>query len=98
MRSLILAPAPSTEQDLIERAMLRDSNAIRMITTQHNRRLYRIARSILRNDDEAEDAVQAGYLRAFSALANFRQESSNSFVDAGSPDGSRGKVEQLVRC
>jgi transitional endoplasmic reticulum ATPase len=24
--------------------------------------------------------------------------SLNSFVDAGSPDGGRGKVEQLVRC
>ena len=43
---------------------------------RHNRLLYRTARSILRNDAEAEDAVQEGYLRAYQSLPMFRAESS----------------------
>jgi RNA polymerase sigma-70 factor (ECF subfamily) len=43
---------------------------------RHNRRLYRVARSVMRNDSEAEDVVQEAYVRAFSNLATFRGESS----------------------
>jgi RNA polymerase sigma-70 factor (ECF subfamily) len=50
--------------------------AIRGLIRQHNRRLYRLARSILRNDAEAEDALQEAYLRAFTNLAAFRGEAS----------------------
>jgi RNA polymerase sigma-70 factor (ECF subfamily) len=42
----------------------------------NNRRLYRIARGILRNDSEAEDVVQETYVRAFTHLENFRGDSS----------------------
>ena len=49
---------------------------MRAITQRYNQRLYRMARSILRNDAEAEDAVQAAYLNAFRGLAGFRYESS----------------------
>ena len=38
---------------------------------RYNRRLYRVARSIVRDDGEAEDVLQEAYLRAFSALADF---------------------------
>ncbi|WP_448949872.1 RNA polymerase sigma factor [Labrys neptuniae] len=62
--------------DLIDRAIQRDPQAIRAITTQHNRRLYRIARSIVRDDDEAEDVLQAAYMHAFAALPVFRRDSS----------------------
>jgi Sigma-70 region 2 len=37
-----------------------------------NQRLYRIARSILRDDGEAEDALQEAYCRAFARLDTFR--------------------------
>ena len=42
---------------------------------RHNRVLYRTARAILRDDAEAEDAVQEAYLRAYRALGTFRGES-----------------------
>ena len=38
----------------------------------NNRRLYRLARGILRNDGEAEDVVQETYVRAFTHLDGFR--------------------------
>jgi len=43
---------------------------------RHNRRLYRIARGILRNDTEAEDVVQEAYVNAFTHLDGFRGDSS----------------------
>ena len=42
----------------------------------NNRRLYRLARGILRNDSEAEDVVQETYVRAFTHLDSFRGDSS----------------------
>jgi RNA polymerase sigma-70 factor (ECF subfamily) len=45
---------------------------------RHNRTLYRTARAILRDDAEAEDAVQEAYIRAFRGLAGFRSDSSFS--------------------
>jgi RNA polymerase sigma-70 factor (ECF subfamily) len=64
------------DQALIRRALARDEGAFRAIMQANNRRLYRLARGILRNDAEAEDAVQEAYVRAFTHLASFRGESS----------------------
>jgi RNA polymerase sigma-70 factor (ECF subfamily) len=44
----------------------------------HNRTLYRTARAILRDDAEAEDAVQEAYLQAYRSLGTFRGESKLS--------------------
>jgi RNA polymerase sigma-70 factor (ECF subfamily) len=66
----------SVEGDLIRRAAAKDEAAIRVIIQMHNRRLYRLARSIVRDDGEAEDVLQDAYLRAFSAISGFRGESS----------------------
>lgn len=75
------APAPrvavrSDDTELVRRALARDGRAFRIIVERHNRRLYRIARSILRNDSEAEDAVQEAYVNAFEHLGAFRGDSS----------------------
>jgi RNA polymerase sigma factor (sigma-70 family) len=37
--------------------------------------LYRVARSVLLNDQEAEDVVQETFIRAFTRLVGFRGES-----------------------
>jgi RNA polymerase sigma-70 factor (ECF subfamily) len=60
------------EGDLVSRVRARDAPAIRAIIQRHNRRLYRLARGILRDDSEAEDAVQDAYLKAFSHFDDFR--------------------------
>ena len=69
---------PSGEDDLIRRARARDEAAIRAILQANNRRLFRIARGILRNDSEAEDVVQDTYVRALTHLGEFRGQSSLS--------------------
>lgn len=70
------ALAATDDADLVRRAIARDGSAFRTIMERYNRRLYRIARSILRNDAEAEDAVQDTYINAFTHLESFRGDSS----------------------
>ena len=68
----------TADAELIRRARDRDEAAIRSIIRSNNRRLYRLARGILRNDSEAEDVVQETYVLAFTRLDSFRGESSFS--------------------
>ena len=63
------------EAELVAQARGGQPAAVRLIIRRHNQRLYRIARSILRDDSEAEDALQEAYARAFTSLATFRGES-----------------------
>jgi len=60
------------EAELLDQARGRDPHAIRLIIQRHNQRLYRIARSILGDDCDAEDAMQEAYCHAFSRLDTFR--------------------------
>jgi RNA polymerase sigma-70 factor (ECF subfamily) len=70
------ASAGTGDAELVRRALARDEAAVRSIMQANNRRLYRIARGILRNDSEAEDVVQETYVRAFTHLDSFRGDSS----------------------
>jgi RNA polymerase sigma-70 factor, ECF subfamily len=56
---------------LVERTRGRDSRAFETLMRRYNRRLYRIARSILSHDDMAEEAVRAAYIRAFANLDRY---------------------------
>jgi RNA polymerase sigma-70 factor (ECF subfamily) len=72
------APVDPGDTELVRRALRRDETAVRAIMQANNRRLYRLARGILRNDGEAEDVVQEAYVRAFTHLESFRGDSSLS--------------------
>jgi RNA polymerase sigma-70 factor (ECF subfamily) len=71
-------PKVTGDSDLVTRALARDETAVRAIMKANNRRLYRLARGIMRNDTEAEDVVQETYVRAFTRLDEFRGEASLS--------------------
>jgi len=70
--------ATDGDETLLARARRRDEAAVRTIIRQNNRRLFRMARSILKDDSEAEDVVQESYVRAFTRLADFRAEAALS--------------------
>jgi RNA polymerase sigma-70 factor (ECF subfamily) len=53
-------------------------DAFELLMRRHNQRLYRTARSILKDDAEAEDAVQEAYLLAYRGMSRFRGDAKLS--------------------
>ena len=51
-----------------------DRDVLTAFMRRHNQALYRTARSILKDDAEAEDCVQEAYLSATRAMASFRAQ------------------------
>jgi RNA polymerase sigma-70 factor (ECF subfamily) len=64
-------PRPD-DAELARRIGQRDERAFEAVMRAHNRMLYRLARSILKDDAEAEDAVQEAYLAAYRGIGGFR--------------------------
>src|SRR3954468_7679733 len=58
--------------ELAGRAAHGDSAAFEALMRRHNRALFRTARAILRDDAEAEDALQEAYLQAYRTMGSYR--------------------------
>ncbi len=66
-------PAPSADDASVAQAIAAgDVPAFEQLMRRHNRTLYRTARAILKDDGEAEDALQEAYLLAYRSLDRFR--------------------------
>lgn len=74
MRSTAITAADPNVPDaeLVRRIAAGDHHAFAVLMRRYNRPLYRAARSILKDDAEAEDALQDAYLLAFRAIGSFR--------------------------
>ena len=68
----------ATDVELAARASNGDGVAFECIMRRHDQLLFRTARSILKNDAEAEDALQEAYLRAWQVISSFRSEAKLS--------------------
>jgi len=64
--------------ELAARAAQGDGAAFEALMRRYNRMLFRTARAILRDDAEAEDALQEAYLQAYRALGSFRGDAELS--------------------
>ena len=64
---------------LAQRALAREADACHLLIRTYNQRLYRLARSILRNDAEAEEAVR-GIARRYAEETG---RESEVFVGSG---------------
>ena len=71
-------PAVATDEDLVSAVVSGDRAAMASLIRRYNQVLYRTARSILKDDTEAEDAVQEAFLLAYRGFANFRQDAKLS--------------------
>jgi RNA polymerase sigma-70 factor (ECF subfamily) len=67
---------PVPDEALVPRLHARDPDAFEQVMRRHNGRLFRVARSILSNDSDAEEALQDAYIRAFAGIAGFKGEAS----------------------
>jgi RNA polymerase sigma-70 factor, ECF subfamily len=60
-----------TDQELVDRVIAGEKFLFEMIMRRYNQRLFRVAKSILKDGDEAEDVVQDAYVRAYTHLHQF---------------------------
>src|SRR5215203_6265461 len=63
---------------LLARTAANEVGAFESLMRRHNSRLFRVARSILKDDAAAEDAVQEAYLDAYRHSSTFRGEAQVS--------------------
>jgi RNA polymerase sigma-70 factor (ECF subfamily) len=72
VRSLVdTAPSALTDEEIVSRVCAGELELFELLMRRNNRRVYRAARAILRDDSEAEDVMQDAYGRAYEHLAEF---------------------------
>jgi RNA polymerase sigma-70 factor, ECF subfamily len=83
------------EPELVALARAGDREAFRLIMTRCNQRLFRIARSVVFDDSEAEDVLQEAYTRAFANFDSFRGDSSLlTWLTAITLNEARGRLRR----
>src|SRR5215211_3646098 len=65
----------ATEQSLIQRAQKGDQHAFASLVDEHQRYVYNLAFRVLKDENEALDLTQETFMRAWTALPNFRGQS-----------------------
>lgn len=71
MSSSTTTDATTTDEDLVRRVLAGEPRLFEHLMRRNNRRIYRAARAILRDDREAEDVMQDTYVRAYEHLREF---------------------------
>src|SRR5262245_26322317 len=79
------AASTLTDSEIVARILDGDHPIYELIMRRYNRLLFRLARSIVHDDDEARDVVQATYVRAYYHLGEFR-----------GPDGLRSWLGRIA--
>jgi RNA polymerase sigma-70 factor (ECF subfamily) len=67
----ITSQDPLNDEEVVARVLAGETSMFEIVMRRYNQRLYRVARSILRNDGEAEDVMQDAYVRAYEHLDQF---------------------------
>ena len=70
------APADWSDTEIAQHIAHGDEQALELLMRRYNRPLYRTARSIVKDDAEAEDVLQEAYLLAFRNIGKFRGDAT----------------------
>ena len=70
--------SPLSDEEVVARVRAGDTALFEVLMRRYNQRLYRVARSVLGNDSEAEDVMQETYVRAYAHLDQFAGRSAFS--------------------
>jgi len=68
-------PTGFDESALVAQAKAGDQNAFSELVQRYERKIYRLAKNITRNDEDAEDVLQDAFLKAYTHLDNFKGDS-----------------------
>ncbi len=63
--------ADRSDREIITEVLNNDPQAFELLLRRYNARVYRVARSIVRDDAEAEDIAQESWVRAYANLARY---------------------------
>jgi len=71
--SPVNSSATFDEQELVSRAQNRDNEAFAALVERYQNRIYRLAKNITQNNEDAEDVLQEAFLKAYSHLDTFQR-------------------------
>jgi RNA polymerase sigma-70 factor (ECF subfamily) len=63
------------EQALVARARAGDTDAFTVLVERYERKIFRLAKHITQNDEDAEDVLQEAFMKAYSNLDSFQGQS-----------------------
>jgi RNA polymerase sigma-70 factor (ECF subfamily) len=72
---LSTSPATFDESALVARAQAGDSDAFGELVSRYQNKIYRLAKHITQNDEDAEDVLQEAFLKAYEHLGGFQGNS-----------------------
>ncbi len=67
----ILVEPGLSDEEAVKRVLQGDKNTYEVIMRRYNQRLFRIARTYIRDEDEIEDVIQDAYIKAYEQLHSF---------------------------
>jgi RNA polymerase sigma-70 factor (ECF subfamily) len=73
-----LDSAESRDEDIIRQVLVGITAMFELLMRRYNERIYRAARAIVRDEEEAEDVMQQAYVNAFTHLRQFNGTSKFS--------------------
>ena len=73
MTSPVNSSATFDEQELVSRAQNGDNEAFAGLVERYQNRIYRLAKNITQNNEDAEDVLQEAFLKAYSHLDTFQR-------------------------
>src|SRR6516165_5797068 len=70
--------AKLSDEETVERVRAGETGLYELLMRRYNQRVYRVVRSVLPDDGEAEDVLQEAWVRAYQHLDQFKGMSSFS--------------------
>lgn len=64
--------SPDSDADVVQRVLHGDIGQFEILMRRYNNRLFRIARGVINEQDEAMDVVQESWIAAYNSLDTFR--------------------------
>jgi RNA polymerase sigma-70 factor (ECF subfamily) len=98
----VSAQSELRDEEVVARVLSGETALFEILMRRYNQRLYRISRTILRDDGEAEDVMQDAYVRAYEHLNQFAGKAAFStwltriaIHEALARKRRRGRMEEL---
>jgi RNA polymerase sigma-70 factor, ECF subfamily len=73
-----MAASTLSDSEVVRRVRGGDSALFEILMRRHNRRMYRVARAVVKDEDEVEDVMQQAYINAFTHLHQFEERAQFS--------------------